>query len=77
MFQDAISPFPMPLLLIGGKYDLYQNLDPEEKKLICRSLRLVAHSLAASVYYYSDKDPSLVKKLKDILNHYGFGGAPW
>ncbi|KAK6636316.1 hypothetical protein RUM43_009975 [Polyplax serrata] len=74
---DHLTPFPIPLLIIGSKYDLFEAFDPDKKEIICRTLRRVAHSLAASLFFYSDKDANLVKKLKDIFHHHGFGGSQW
>lgn len=77
--EDAeyITPFLVPLVIVGGKYDLFENFEPDKKKVICRTLRQVAHSLGASLIFYSDKDQNLVKKLKDIFHHHGFGGSQW
>lgn len=74
---EYISPFPVPLIIVGGKYDLFEEIEPDKRKVICRTLRQVAHSLAASLIFYSDKDPGLVKKLKDVFHHHGFGGSQW
>lgn len=72
-----VSEFPLPLVVVGGKYDLFENFDPEKKKIICRTLRQISHSLGASLVFYSAKDPTLVKRLKDVFNYYGFGGSLW
>lgn len=72
-----LTPFPTPLVIVGGKYDMFQEFEPEKRKLICRSLRQVAHSMAASLIFYSDKDAGLVKRLRDVFNYHGFGGSQW
>lgn len=75
---ESILGFPIPLLIVGGKYDLFEKkFDPEKKKAIVRTLRSIAHSLTGSLVFYSDKDPILVKRLKEVFNHYGFGGPLW
>ena len=74
---EYINPFPIPLVIVGGKYDLFESFEPEKKKLICRTLRQVAHSQGASLLFYSDKDSNLVKELKDIFHHHGFNGSQW
>ena len=67
-----IKPFPVPLLILGGMYDVFQDLEPEKKKVICRTLRYLAHTNGASVQFYSSRDPGLVKKARDLLSHHGF-----
>jgi dynein light intermediate chain 2 len=41
-----IRPFPIPLLIPGGQYDKFQDFEPGKKKIICRSLRFLAHLTA-------------------------------
>ncbi|XP_043243205.1 cytoplasmic dynein 2 light intermediate chain 1-like [Amphibalanus amphitrite] len=69
-----VKPFPVPLVLVGGHYDVFQDWDPEKKKLICRSLRYLAHVNGASLYFFSSQDSALVKKAKDMMNQMAFGG---
>lgn len=75
--EPHVTPFPMPLVIVGSKYDEFNVMDIEKKKQICRTLRSVAHSLWASLIFYSDKDAVLIKKLKDVLYFHGFGGSQW
>jgi len=72
MDADSIQTFPIPLLIFGGKYDVFQDFEPEKKKLICRTLRYVAHLHGATLQFYSAKDPGLVKKARDLLSHFAF-----
>jgi hypothetical protein len=44
--------------------------------VVCRCLRYVAHTLGATLQFYSLKESGLVKKAKDLLNHHGFGAPP-
>ena len=37
------------MAIIGTKYDLFQEFDPEKKKIISKTLRFVAHSYGASL----------------------------
>ncbi len=52
--KDLLNPLPIPLAIVGTKYDLFQDFDPEKKKIVCKTLRFVAHSNGASLYV-SDK----------------------
>ncbi|XP_042879957.1 cytoplasmic dynein 2 light intermediate chain 1-like [Penaeus japonicus] len=71
--QDMITPFPVPLVIVGGKYDLFQEMEPEGKKVICRALRFAAHTYGASLQFFSARDPGLIKKAKELLSHFAFG----
>lgn len=73
--ESQVHPFLVPLVIIGGKYDVFQDIDPEEKKLTCRALRYVAHTHGASLQFFSARDAGLVKKAKELLSHLAFGTA--
>lgn len=47
-----MQPFRIPLVILGGKYDLFQQLEPEKKKIVCRALRFVAHYHGAALQFY-------------------------
>ncbi|GAB0100119.1 Cytoplasmic dynein 2 light intermediate chain 1 [Sergentomyia squamirostris] len=71
---STLDLFPIPVYLIGGRYDLFQNkFDPEIKKQVCRCLRAVAHLIGASIFFYTAHNTSMGKVMKDILSHCGFG----
>ena len=42
----------LPLVILGGKYDLFQNFDPEKKKIVCRALRFFSHHHGAALQFY-------------------------
>uniref|UniRef100_A0A3B4ESU7 Cytoplasmic dynein 2 light intermediate chain 1 n=1 Tax=Pundamilia nyererei TaxID=303518 RepID=A0A3B4ESU7_9CICH len=47
--RELISPFPVPLLIIGSKYDIFQEFDSDKKKVVSKTLRFIAHYYAASL----------------------------
>lgn len=71
--RELISPFPVPLLIIGSKYDIFQEFDSDKKKLISKTLRFVAHYYAASLIFTSIKSESLMSKTKVFFSHLAFG----
>ncbi|XP_037047087.1 cytoplasmic dynein 2 light intermediate chain 1 [Bradysia coprophila] len=71
--RHTLDVFPFPVMIVGGKYDQFQNMDPEIKKHVCRCLRSVAHTIGASLLYYSSSLSQLSKILRDSMNHFGFG----
>lgn len=71
--RELISPFPVPLLIIGSKYDLFQELDSDKKKVVSKTLRFVAHYYAASLIFTSIKSESLMSKTKSFFSHMAFG----
>ncbi|XP_043551571.1 cytoplasmic dynein 2 light intermediate chain 1 isoform X3 [Chiloscyllium plagiosum] len=70
---ELIDPFPIPLVIIGSKYDIFQDFESEKRKVICKTLRFVAHYYGASLLFFSNKMESTISKMRTILNHLAFG----
>ncbi|GFX29443.1 cytoplasmic dynein 2 light intermediate chain 1 [Trichonephila clavipes] len=71
--SESIDPFPVPLLIIGSKYDIFQSEDFQKKKLICKCLRYVAHTHAASLQFVSTKSEALITKARVSISSMVFG----
>ncbi|XP_022690411.1 cytoplasmic dynein 2 light intermediate chain 1-like isoform X1 [Varroa jacobsoni] len=52
--------FPVPLLILGTKYDMFRDFEPEHKKIICRCLRFLAHAYGASLQFVSQQTPDVL-----------------
>ncbi|XP_064622872.1 cytoplasmic dynein 2 light intermediate chain 1-like [Lineus longissimus] len=74
--KDMIDPFPIPLVMIGGKYDIFQDFDPEKRKVVCKTLRFVAHTYGATLQFFSTKQENLMNKSRVIISNLVFGTAP-
>ena len=48
--KDLLDPLPIPLAIVGTRYDTFQDFDPEKKKIICKTLRFIAHTNGASLH---------------------------
>ena len=46
------EPFPVPLVILGGKYDVFQDMESEKKKTVCKALRFMAMHYGASLQFY-------------------------
>ena len=49
---QAAEPFLLPIVILGGKYDLFQNMEPEKKKIVCKALRFFSHFYGATLQFY-------------------------
>lgn len=70
--KDLLDPLPIPLVILGSKYDLFQDFDSEHRKIICKTLRFVAHINGGSLHFISDKDEALLAKTKGLMNGLAF-----
>ncbi|XP_074594183.1 cytoplasmic dynein 2 light intermediate chain 1 [Brevipalpus obovatus] len=59
--------FTVPLIIVGTKFDLFQEMDSEERKLINRYLRCLTASLGACMIYTSSKRDVLMNKFSSLL----------
>lgn len=57
--RKGVTPFPVPLLIVANKYDLFQNEESERKKWMARTLRYFAHKNGATLLYCSQNDQRL------------------
>ncbi|XP_013396318.1 cytoplasmic dynein 2 light intermediate chain 1 [Lingula anatina] len=71
--KELLDPFPIPLAIIGSKYDLFQEFEPEKRKTICKTLRFVAHSYGATLIFFSSKQETLIQRTRALISHYVFG----
>ncbi|KAJ8308792.1 hypothetical protein KUTeg_013666 [Tegillarca granosa] len=49
MDKNMMDPFLIPLIIVGGKADIFQDFDSEKRKIICKTLRFVAHVNGAAL----------------------------
>ncbi|XP_015413349.1 PREDICTED: cytoplasmic dynein 2 light intermediate chain 1 [Myotis davidii] len=60
--RELIDPFPIPLVIIGSKYDIFQDFDSETRKVICKTLR-----------FFTSKSEALLLKIRGVINQLAFG----
>ncbi|EDW88639.1 cytoplasmic dynein 2 light intermediate chain 1 [Drosophila yakuba] len=70
---EKLDPLPFPVVIVGGKYDVFSGFDPAVRKHTCRCLRSMAHLIGGALLFYSQKMPKLAKVLRDTISHMGFG----
>ncbi|XP_063774409.1 cytoplasmic dynein 2 light intermediate chain 1 isoform X2 [Pseudophryne corroboree] len=70
--RELIDPFPLPLLIIGSKYDIFQEFESEKRKIICKTLRFASHYYGASLLF-SSKSETHKGVLRSFVNHLAFG----
>lgn len=70
--SQMMDPFPVPLLIIGSKYDLLQEQDSEHRKVITKTMRFLAHYNGASLIFMSSKDEASVRGFRHIMSHATF-----
>ncbi|XP_072532962.1 cytoplasmic dynein 2 light intermediate chain 1 [Salminus brasiliensis] len=71
--RELISPFPVPLLLIGSKFDIFQDFESEKRRVICKTLRFLAHYYGASLIFTSSKSETTMSKARSFVSHLAFG----
>ena len=70
--DSSVDHLPVLLLILGTKYDEFQNLDPEVKKQIVRYLRAVAVHHGGSLVFTSTKSETLMKRVYSALDGLAF-----
>ncbi|KAH9491426.1 Cytoplasmic dynein 2 light intermediate chain 1 [Bulinus truncatus] len=70
--KNMINPFLIPIVIVGSKYDIFQDFDSEKRKTICKTLRFLAHIHGSSLQFFSTKQEQLVSRMKSIFSFYLF-----
>ncbi|CAD5125611.1 DgyrCDS13814 [Dimorphilus gyrociliatus] len=74
--KEVVNPLLVPLIIVGGKYDLFQEIEPEKRKVISKTLRYIAHYSGASLLYFSSKIEPLIGRMRQIVTHSLFSTSP-
>lgn len=69
---NTLEIMPCQIVIIGGKYDEFENLDSESKKHVVKFLRSISHTIGASLVFYSSKVAFLTKTVRDIMSNLAF-----
>ncbi|KAI9136455.1 hypothetical protein BKA69DRAFT_1104025 [Paraphysoderma sedebokerense] len=70
--RDLISPSPIPIVIIGNKYDVFRDFEPERRKHLTRMLRYLCHLNGATLLYVSTKDENLIMRFRHTVSHHAF-----
>lgn len=68
----TLEILPCQTVILGGKYDQFENLNSEIKRNVVKFLRSISHTLGASLIFYSMKIPSQTKIVRDAFNNLAF-----
>uniref|UniRef100_A0A0N4ZE61 Cytoplasmic dynein 2 light intermediate chain 1 n=1 Tax=Parastrongyloides trichosuri TaxID=131310 RepID=A0A0N4ZE61_PARTI len=70
--NSIINPFPIPLYIIGAKYDIFQNEDTEKRKNVSLCLRILNFLYGGCLIYSSINMENLLSRTKTMLSHAAF-----
>lgn len=56
---DLVDPIAIPVVILGTMYDGFRDLEPSERKVICKAVRFLGHAAGAAVLFHSDADDAL------------------
>ncbi|RDD39755.1 Cytoplasmic dynein 2 light intermediate chain 1 [Trichoplax sp. H2] len=74
--KSLMEPLLVPLVIVGSKYDIYQDFDPEKRKIISKTLRFIAHTYGATLQFFSTKNESLVARARQLIGNLAFHFPP-
>ncbi|XP_050406960.2 cytoplasmic dynein 2 light intermediate chain 1 [Patella vulgata] len=70
--KNMLDPMLIPLVIIGTKFDVFQDMDSEKRKVITKTLRFVSHVYGASLQFFSIKQEQLISKTRGLISHHLF-----
>ncbi|XP_065835067.1 cytoplasmic dynein 2 light intermediate chain 1-like [Oscarella lobularis] len=66
--KDLLDLFSTPLIIIGSKYDVFQNFDSEKRKVVCKLLRFISHTTGGHLQFYSSKSTGLINRTNALIS---------
>lgn len=70
--KDEVTPIPLPLLIVGNKYDTFRDEDSVKRKGVLQAMRALAHMYGASLLFTSMKDKNLVTQFRSVMKGFAF-----
>ena len=67
--ENVVDVKPVPVIILGNKYDIFKNDESLKKKALCQALRFIAHKHGASLAFVSAKDKPLQQSFRSLLSH--------
>lgn len=67
-----ITPSVMPLIICCNKYDVFQDFESSQRKVLLQALRYIALAKGASLLCTSQRDKAQMSHFRMLLNHYVF-----
>ena len=69
----ALRAGAIPIVLVAANYDGVSSSELQAQRVAAGTLRVLAHVYGATLVYSALSSRSSIKRLKNVLNHYGFG----
>ncbi|GMF51422.1 unnamed protein product [Phytophthora fragariaefolia] len=70
--KDEVTPLPLPVLVVGNKYETFRDEDSIKRKGVTQAVRYLAHMYGASLLFTSMKDKNLVNQFRSIMKGFAF-----
>ncbi|EGZ07422.1 hypothetical protein PHYSODRAFT_527996 [Phytophthora sojae] len=70
--KDEVTPLPLPVLVMGNKYETFRDEDSIKRKGVTQAVRYLSHMYGASVLFTSMKDKNLVNQFRSVMKGFAF-----
>ncbi|KAG3003911.1 hypothetical protein PC121_g11568 [Phytophthora cactorum] len=70
--KDVVTPLPLPVLVVGNKYETFRDEDSIKRKGVTQAVRYLSHMYGASVLFTSMKDKNLVAQFRSVMKGFAF-----
>jgi len=73
--RNKVQPIGVPTIIIGTKYDQFEEFDPENRKWITRMIRYISHLNGCSLFFSSIANQKHSLQIRGLLNNYLFSST--
>lgn len=73
--KKSLDIIEIPFAIIGTKYDQFEKVEPEKRKIVCKSLRFISHYYGGMLMFTTNALEATVNKSKALMNNFLFEGS--
>lgn len=73
--KNKVQPLGVQTIIVGSKYDQYEEFDSENRKWISRMIRYISHLNGCSLFYSSVANQKLSLQIRTLLNNFLFSST--
>ncbi|PRP80543.1 cytoplasmic dynein 2 light intermediate chain 1-like [Planoprotostelium fungivorum] len=74
--RKLIRPIGIPVIIVGSKYDQFQDMETSSRKVACKTLRYIALVNGCSLVFVTKEEEALVTRFRGLSTYYLFHTRP-
>jgi dynein cytoplasmic 2 light intermediate chain len=65
--RSSLKPLGIPLIVVAGHYDAFEDYDPQSRKIACKALRYLALQYGGALVFTSTEEEALLSRFRTAV----------